>query len=51
MIVKRYETRIDDDGLVSIEKVWSKQLSDITADTQFRDPNFVHHFLQTSPTT
>lgn len=41
MIVRKYETRIDSDGLVAIEKVWSKRISDLPTDTRFRDPTVV----------
>lgn len=46
MIVRKYETRIDSDGLVAIEKVWSKRISDLPADTQFRDPTVVCHLCK-----
>lgn len=46
MIAKRYETRIDCDGLVAIEKVWSKRIPDLPADTQFRDPTVVCHLCK-----
>lgn len=44
MIEKRYETRINSDDLVTIEKVWSKRILEIPADTQFRDSTVVHRF-------
>ena len=46
MIAKRYETRIDSDGLIAIEKVWSKRIPDLPADTQFRDPTVVCHLCK-----
>lgn len=46
MIAKRYVTRIDDDGLVSVEKVWSKRIPDLHRDSQFRDPAFAHHLCK-----
>ena len=36
MLARRYETRLDEDGLITFEKVWSKRI-DIKK-KQFRHP-------------
>lgn len=46
MLARRYETRLDEDGLITFEKVWSKRI-DIKK-KQFRHPEHfcIKHALQ-----
>lgn len=44
MLARRYETRLDEDGLITFEKVWSKRI-DIKK-KQFRHPEHVYELCK-----
>lgn len=42
MIARKYETRLDENGLVAFEKVWSKRVDSYNSNHQFRNPDEVY---------
>jgi DNA repair protein RadC len=47
MLARRYETRLDEDGLITFEKVWSKRIDNYNSNHQFRNPNEVYELCKT----
>lgn len=47
MIVRRYETRLDENGLVAFEKVWSKRIDNYNSNYKFRHPSDVYELCKT----
>lgn len=46
MLVKKYETRLNKDGLITFEKVWSKRI-DIGIDkNEFRHPRYIYELCK-----
>ena len=41
MIARKYETRLDENGLIAFEKVWSKRIDSYNSNYQFRNPDDV----------
>ena len=47
MITRKYETRLDENGLVVFEKVWSKRMDSYNSNHQFRNPDEVYGLCKT----
>ena len=47
MIARKYETRLDENGLVAFEKVWSKRIDSYNSNYQFRNPDDVYGLCKT----
>lgn len=47
MIARKYETRLDENGLVTFEKVWSKRIGSYNSNHQFRNPDEVYKLCKT----
>ena len=47
MLARRYETRLDEDGLITFEKVWSKRIDSYNSNHQFRNPDEVYELCKT----
>lgn len=47
MIARKYETRLDENGLVAFEKVWSKRMDNYNSNHQFRNPDEVYELCKT----
>ena len=47
MIARKYETRLDENGLVTFEKVWSKRMDGYNLNHQFRNPDEVYELCKT----
>lgn len=47
MIARKYETRLDENGLAAFEKVWSKRIDNYNSNHQFRNPNEVYELCKT----
>ena len=47
MIARKYETRLDENGLVAFEKVWSKRVDSYNSNHQFRNPDEVYELCKT----
>ena len=47
MIARKYETRLDENGLVAFEKVWSKRIDNYNSNHQFRNPDEVYKLCKT----
>lgn len=47
MIARKYETRLDENGLVAFEKVWSKRMDGYNSNHQFRNPDEVYELCKT----
>lgn len=47
MIARKYETRLDENGLVTFEKVWSKRMDGYNSNHQFRNPDEVYELCKT----
>lgn len=47
MIVRKYETRLDENGLVAFEKVWSKRMDSYNSNHKFRNPDEVYELCKT----
>jgi DNA repair protein RadC len=47
MIARKYETRLDENGLVTFEKVWSKRMDSYNSNHQFRNPDEVYELCKT----
>lgn len=41
MLARRYETRLDEDGLITFEKVWSKRIDSYNSEIRMRYMNYV----------
>lgn len=41
MIARKYETRLDENGLVAFEKVWSKRVDSYNSEIRMRYMNYV----------
>lgn len=46
MIARRYETRLDENGLVAFEKVWSKRINVIVEKNKFRHSSDVYELCK-----
>lgn len=46
MIARKYETRLDENGLVAFEKVWSKRVDSYYSNHQFRNPDEVYNYVK-----
>ena len=44
MVARRYETRLDEDGLITFEKVWSKRID--IKNKQFRHPEHIYELCK-----
>ena len=42
MLARRYETRLDEDRLITFEKVWSKRINVQVAKNEFRHPEHIY---------
>lgn len=42
MLARRYETRLDEDGLITFEKVWSKRINVQVAKNELRHPEHIY---------
>lgn len=47
MIARKYETRLDENGLVTFEKVWSKRMDSYNSNHQFKKPDDVYELCKT----
>lgn len=47
MIARKYETRLDENGLVAFEKVWSKRVDSYYSNHQFKNPDEVYKLCKT----
>lgn len=47
MIARKYETRLDENGLVAFEKVWSKRMNSYNSNHRFRNPDEVYKLCKT----
>lgn len=47
MIARKYETRLDENGLVTFEKVWSKRMDSYNSNHQFKKPDNVYELCKT----
>lgn len=47
MIARKYETRLDENGLAAFEKVWSKRIDNYNSNHQFRNPDEVYELCKT----
>lgn len=47
MITRKYETRLDENGLVTFEKVWSKRMDSYNSNHQFKKPDDVYELCKT----
>ena len=46
MIARKYETRLDENGLVAFEKVWSKRMDSYNSNHQFRNPDEYMNYVK-----
>ena len=44
---RKYETRLDENGLVTFEKVWSKRMDSYNSNHQFKKPDNVYELCKT----
>lgn len=47
MIARKYETRLDENGLVTFEKVWSKRMDSYNSNHQFKKPDDAYELCKT----
>lgn len=47
MIARKYETRLDENGLVTFEKVWSKRMDSYNSNHRFKKPDDVYELCKT----
>ena len=46
MIARRYETRLDEDGLIAFEKIWSKRIDIKVEKNEFRYPSRIYELCK-----
>lgn len=46
MLARRYETRLDEDGLITFEKVWSKRINIHVEKNEFRHPEHIYELCK-----
>ena len=46
MLAKRYETRLDEDGLITFEKVWSKRINIHVEKNEFKHPEHIYELCK-----
>ena len=42
MLARRYETRLNEDGLITFEKVWSKRINIHVEKNEFKHPEHIY---------
>lgn len=48
MLARRYETRLDEDGLITFEKVWSKRINIHVKKNEFKHPEHIYELCGTA---
>lgn len=46
MLARRYETRLDEDGLITFEKVWSKRINIHVEKNEFKHPEHIYELCK-----
>lgn len=46
MLARRYEARLDEDGLIAFEKVWSKRIDVHVEKNEFRYPGYIYELCK-----